>query len=83
MDNIPGALILTVIVLVLAACAAPSTSLTPTLPFTELPHEATDLEDVTSPSDDPVAAEEGIAGLPDGAFGPVAPDARNSTVRTS
>jgi hypothetical protein len=48
MDNhIPGALILTVVVLVLAACAAaPSASPTQSLPFTELPHDAPELEAV-------------------------------------
>jgi hypothetical protein len=45
MDQFPGAVLLTAVVLVLAACAAaPSFSPEATLPFTELPHEAPELE---------------------------------------
>ena len=45
MDQFPGAVLLTAIVLVLAVCAAaPSFSPESTLPFTELPHEAPELE---------------------------------------
>ncbi|HEU5204466.1 MAG TPA: hypothetical protein VFU17_09245 [Candidatus Limnocylindrales bacterium] len=45
MDQFPGAVLLTATVLVLAACAAaPSFSPESTLPFTELPHEAPELE---------------------------------------
>jgi hypothetical protein len=47
MDQMPGALLLTTIVLVLAACAAaPSVSPNARVPFTELPHEAPELEAV-------------------------------------
>jgi hypothetical protein len=46
-QHIRGALLLTVIVLGLAACAAaPSVSPAPSLPFTELPHDAPELEAV-------------------------------------
>lgn len=47
MDQFPGAVLLAAIVLVLAACAAPP-SLSPegTRPFTELPHQAPELEAV-------------------------------------
>jgi hypothetical protein len=83
MDQISGAIVLTVVVLVLAACAAaPSVSPEANLPFTELPHEAPDLKDVTSLSDDPALAEEALAALPDGESGPVAPHARNSAARS-
>jgi hypothetical protein len=45
MDQLSGAIVLTGVVLVLAACAAaPSFSPEATLPFTELPHEAPELE---------------------------------------
>lgn len=47
MEQLPGAIVLTAIVIVLAACAAaPSVSPPASLPFTELPHEAPDLEAV-------------------------------------